>query len=310
MLPLTAVIMAVLTLTPLAAPVLADDSAGHLSKLELRPGELFRGQAAAAILTLRDAAPERPPGVSLAGRPVVVVPDGPRWVALLGLDVNMKAGRHALTVEGLDRSGQPWRAERTIMVKDRDYGARNITVPREQVELSPEDLERAKRERVLVEKALATVSPDRLWLGPFRRPVPGEVISPFGRVTHINGQPGRNPHAGVDLRAATGVPVKAPAAGRVILTGEHFFAGGSVYLDHGQGLLTVYMHLSRIDVGDGDLVEAGRGIGLVGATGRVTGPHLHYAVRLGGARVDPLGFHEITSFLDERKTKKRGNKES
>jgi murein DD-endopeptidase MepM/ murein hydrolase activator NlpD len=131
------------------------------------------------------------------------------------------------------------------------------------------------------------VSPENLWLGPFLSPVNSELTSGFGRRRIVNNQP-RSPHSGVDLKAETGTPIQAANAGRVVLAEDLFFSGNTVVLDHGLGLYTYYAHCSKILVKTGEIVRKGQRIAEVGATGRVTGPHLHWACRLNQARVNPL----------------------
>jgi murein DD-endopeptidase MepM/ murein hydrolase activator NlpD len=208
----------------------------------------------------------------------------------------IRPGEHPLTVtwgEGASRRTE----RRTVTVADKSYGVRDVKVPPGQVELSPEDQERAARERILVTAALATRSPERLWSGEFLEPVNGRVNSSFGRQTRFNGVLNARPHAGADYLVPEGTPVTVPAAGRVILTGNHFFAGNSVYIDHGQGLISMFFHLSRIDVADGQDVARGDVLGLVGRTGRVSGAHLHYGIYINGARIDPPVFRQMTATL-------------
>jgi hypothetical protein len=216
---------------------------------------------------------------------------GTRWVGLFGADIMLKPGTYPLTVSC---PGQP---ERRVSVKIREkaYGVRNIKVPKGQVELSSVNLERAAREKKLTDKALATRSLDKLWSGPFLEPVNGQVNSSFGRQTKLNGILNPRPHAGADYLVLTGSPVKAPARGLVILADDHFFSGKAIYLDHGQGLLSMYFHLSEILVTDGQMVEKGELIAKSGASGRVTGAHLHYGIYLNGARIDPIPFKKLSS---------------
>lgn len=239
-----------------------------------------------------------PPGAKISAmfnkKPAYFFETSAGTIGLVGVDVMLKPGSYALSVKVLSGKGKNRTKKFAVKVNDIDAGTRYLKVNKSQVNLSKKDLERAKKERKLVRKALSVRTSDRLWQGGFLRPVQGEVISAFGRKTVINGQPRKTPHSGVDLDATTGTPVVAPAAGKVILTGEHFFAGGSVYIDHGQGLISMYFHLSRIDVKEGQEVSPGEQIGRVGATGRVTGPHLHYGTYLNGARISPLNFHAIT----------------
>lgn len=217
--------------------------------------------------------------------------------ALIGVDVSTKPGRRPIFIKWKE-NGEWKKITLFLTVTYADYGTRSIQVDPRQVKLSSEDLERARKEKKLVGKALSVRSGERLWERPFIRPVDGDVISAFGKKTIINGQMRKNPHTGVDFRGATGTPVKAPASGKVLLTGDHFFAGGSVYIDHGQGVISMYFHLSEISVKNDDIVAPGQLIGKVGATGRVTGPHLHYGIYLNSARISPLKFHELTENLD------------
>jgi murein DD-endopeptidase MepM/ murein hydrolase activator NlpD len=184
-----------------------------------------------------------------------------------------------------------------VTVREKSYGVRTIKVPQRQVDLSKEDQERAAREKALTDMALATRSPERLWSGSFIDPVDGQVNSSFGRQTKINGVLNPRPHAGADYLVPEGTQVRAPARGLVILTGDHFFSGNAVYIDHGQGLISMYFHLSEILVNDGQTVERGDIIAKVGKTGRVTGAHLHYGVYLNGARIDPIPFKKLTGLL-------------
>ena len=158
------------------------------------------------------------------------------------------------------------------------------------VDLDGPTLARVAAERGELKAALAAGAPERLWRGPFRPPLDGgQPTGGYGLRRVINGQP-RSPHTGYDWAAPAGTPVHAVGAGRVALVAEHFFAGRNVVLDHGLGLFTLYYHLAETRVAAGDPVAQGEVIGTVGATGRVTGAHLHFAVLLGGARVDPEAF--------------------
>jgi murein DD-endopeptidase MepM/ murein hydrolase activator NlpD len=174
----------------------------------------------------------------------------------------------------------------TVRVGRFDYPTQTLTLPRRMVELSPEDLARVEREN----RDMA-----RLWGrdGPRHFSLPlGAPLDPLpkgGRFGHrrvINGQP-RSPHGGVDYSAAAGTPVVAAAEGTVALVADQFFGGNSVFLDHGDGLVTMYMHMSRVDVSEDQAVRRGERLGAVGSSGRATGPHLHFGVRWRGARVDP-----------------------
>jgi hypothetical protein len=167
------------------------------------------------------------------------------------------------------------------------YPEQHLEVARKFSELSPENRARSERESVLVREAKGTVSPRRLWQEPMLRPVPGKITSDFGFRRFFNDEP-KTPHSGADLRAARGETIRCCAGGRVILTGEHFYAGGSVYVDHGQGVVSMYFHLSEILVETGSQIGRGDILGKAGETGRVTGPHLHWGLSIFGQLVDPM----------------------
>jgi murein DD-endopeptidase MepM/ murein hydrolase activator NlpD len=153
-------------------------------------------------------------------------------------------------------------------------------------------LARIQKESETVRAIFDVVSSERYWAGPFGLPVPGPPISEFGKRSVYNGQP-RSPHAGTDFAGATGTPVKAPNAGRVVLAASLYYSGNTIILDHGQGLYSYFGHLSAFSAREGDMVAAGDVVGRVGATGLVTGPHLHWSVRLAGTRVDPLSLVDV-----------------
>jgi murein DD-endopeptidase MepM/ murein hydrolase activator NlpD len=180
-----------------------------------------------------------------------------------------------------------------IRILPQAFGEERLTLPDSKVHLSQEDLERVKKERARISSLWPAATPERLWEGPFLIPLEGRPGSPFGLRRWINGEP-RSAHSGMDIKAPEGKPVQAANNGRVVLVGDFFFAGRAVFVDHGQGVYTMYFHLSQIDVEEGQKVAKGEVLGLVGMTGRATGPHLHWGVRVGGARVDPSSLVERT----------------
>jgi murein DD-endopeptidase MepM/ murein hydrolase activator NlpD len=236
-----------------------------------------------AILDL--GASETAPGkVTFNGYRAPVLHTDTGWVAIIGIPLDTTPG--PITAELASGSGD---APRTLefTVTPKDYTEQRLTVPnRRHVEPEPQDLERIARERERIDVALGTYSADRQPSFVLRPPVAGTRSSSFGSRRFFNGQP-RNPHSGMDIAAAAGTPVLSPAPGRVLDAGEFFFNGNTVFVDHGQGVVTMYCHLSRIDVAPGDEVGTGTTLGLVGATGRVTGPHLHWGVAVNRALVDP-----------------------
>ena len=224
------------------------------------------------------------PRVDFNGVPVLVVRDGSQWLALVGIGLTATPGPASLV---LQRDGTD--STLAFAIEPFHYAEQRLRVAPGQVDLAPDDLARYERESAHTKQVIATFSaalPVTLRLAP---PVPGRRSSSFGLRRVFNGQ-SRNPHSGMDIAAPQGAPVLAPAAGRVIDTGDYFFNGNTVWLDHGAGLLTMYCHLSAIGVKVGDVVAAGAPIGAVGMTGRATGPHLHWGVSLNRALVDPALF--------------------
>jgi murein DD-endopeptidase MepM/ murein hydrolase activator NlpD len=239
-----------------------------------------------------------PPDVRVEwdGRPLVLFPVGSGWAALVGIDLEVRPGPVAwrVTRPSAAKNGGALAAG-VITVRARTFPTRHLTLPKGMVDLDAATLARVETERRELRAALGDGIPERLWRGPFRIPVEGgQPTGGFGLRQLINGQP-RSPHTGYDWAAPSGTPVVAANAGRAALVTEYFFAGRNVVLDHGLGLFTLYYHLTETLVAAGDLVAAGQVIGTVGATGRVTGPHLHFAVLLGGARVDPEALLRLVS---------------
>ena len=203
---------------------------------------------------------------------------------LVGIDLDTPPGDYPISVHDPERRSP--RRVGQLRVTPKAVRTRQLSVAAEFVDPSAEDLERITRDATRLNTLLAGVTP-RVWDGPFTAPVTTPATSNFGTRSVFNGQP-RAPHAGVDFSGPVGTPVVAPAAGRVVMAGDLFFTGNTVLIDHGLGLFSLLAHLSTMTVAEGDRVERGAPIGQVGATGRVTGPHLHWAIRLNGARVDPL----------------------
>jgi len=203
-------------------------------------------------------------------------------MALVGVDLDRASGRY--TIEVTTATGPALRAD--LDVEARTFPEERLTVPKVFTEPDPATLERIAREARLLGALWEQSSPLPYWRGPFVRPTEGPAGSPFGLRRFFNGEP-RSPHAGIDFRAPEGSPVRASNRGRVVLARELFFTGNTIVVDHGCGLFTLYVHLSKVDVARGSVVERGQRIGAVGMTGRATGPHLHFAARIGEARIDP-----------------------
>ncbi len=229
--------------------------------------------------------------------------DGKVRRALLGVDLERPAGQNDLTLSAQIATGEQVSCNALVSVEAGKFAIERLRVRHQFVELIPKDLERAEREQQRLKELFARVTPERLWQGSFRLPVDGvRAAKNFGRQRILNGQP-RPPHSGEDFPAATGAPVHASQRGRVVLAEELFFSGNTVVLDHGLGLYTFYGHLESIAVTVGDVVETGKLLGRVGATGRATGPHLHWGVHLDGARVSPLELVALLSDYGNGKSK-------
>ncbi|KNZ33206.1 MAG: peptidase M23 [Methylibium sp. NZG] len=231
-------------------------------------------------------APTRPLASLPSGVPVLVLGQPAGWKAVVGIALSAPPGTGQLLVRR-GATAEPLR--KTFAIEPMQYAEQRLTVAPGKVDLSPADLARHERERARQSQVIATFTdapPTDLTL---RSPVAGPRSGSFGLRRVFNGQ-ARNPHSGMDIAAPTGTPVLAPRAGRVIDTGDYFFNGKTVWLDHGAGLLTMYCHLSDIRVKVGDEVADGDLLGAVGATGRVTGPHLHWSVSLNRVMVDPALF--------------------
>lgn len=237
------------------------------------------------------------PKVIWQGREVRLVfrPEKNMWQGFLGADLRAKPGSDILIVESMPTGGKRLLA---LEIVKKDWGERRLTLPKKMVDLDAKTLERARRESKVMKKLWQAPADSPLWRGKFLKPVSGKVLGPFGRRSVINNQP-RSPHSGVDLRGERGTPVKATNHGKVILVADHFFSGRSVVLDHGGGVQSMYFHLDDITVQKDDMIEKGQVIGHMGSTGRATGPHLHWGIRMNGARVDPISLTGLSRQLEE-----------
>lgn len=233
-------------------------------------------------LAVLDVGPARQPApaVRYQGKPVLLVAVADRWQALVGLPLHAEVGEQQLEVNG-NKLG--------FSIADKAYATQPLKVAPKFVNPDPQDAERIAREQALMQAAFARFStplPQQLLM---RQPTPGPLSSSFGLRRVFNGE-ARNPHSGLDIAAPTGTPVIAPLAGTVVVTGDFYYNGNTVIIDHGGGLLTLFCHLDRIDAKPDQIINTGDQLGTVGATGRVTGAHLHFSVSLNGARINPALF--------------------
>ena len=218
------------------------------------------------------------PEVSFSDRPVLVMQDAGRWKAVVGIPLDTAPGPVTITANGV---------EVPVTIKEHAYAEQRLTV-KNQSHVTPDQaqLDRIGRERKIIDGALNNFRDVPVTGIALAAPVGGPHSSSFGKRRFFNDQP-RAPHKGMDIAAALGVRIMAPRDGVITATGDYFFNGNTVIIDHGQGYVTMYCHLSEIAAEEGQSVVAGETIGAVGATGRVTGPHLHCGTYLNGTAVDP-----------------------
>ena len=253
-----------------------------LKARSIEPGEVVR-------VDVELAAPADDVRVTAAGRTIACLHESKpfsRCLALVGIDLGAEPGDGRLVVEARLGGEVTAREELAFDIGAKSFPTRKLRVPPRFVDPPRSALARIEREREAVAAVFNAASPEPMWRGKFDLPVSSRVVSAFGVRSVFNGQP-RNPHNGVDISAPTGTPIEAPNAGRVVLATEQYFSGNTVIIDHGGEVFSFLAHLSRIDVTVGQRVSRGDVVGLVGATGRVTGPHLHWTMRVSGARVDP-----------------------
>ena len=269
---------AVVVVAALAGPAAAAAADADAAWPQTRPAP--GGVAPVAL----GASPERP-AASLAGVPVMVVGTPAGWTALVGVALAAAPGDAQLQVQ----RGTAAAVALAFRVQPHRYAEQRLTVAPGQVDLTADNLARYQRERSHQAGLIALFSEPVPAALRMQAPVVGPRSSSFGLRRFFTGQP-RSPHSGMDIAAPSGTPVVAPLAGRVIDIGDYFFNGHTVWIDHGAGLLSMLCHLSRTDVQVGDALQAGDAVGAVGATGRVTGPHLHWSISLNRAMVDPALF--------------------
>jgi murein DD-endopeptidase MepM/ murein hydrolase activator NlpD len=221
------------------------------------------------------------PYVDVDGHRALVVQDGANWIAIIGIPLSAPLAAQQVIVHSGDA-----RQEIQFSIGDKQYASQSLQVAPGKVNLSKADLQRVNREKSIIEHAMSRWTDEQPETLHMQQPIPGVRSSSFGMRRIFNGEP-RNPHSGMDIAGPVGTPVHSPLAGTVIDTGNYFFNGNTVFVDHGRGMISMYCHLSAIDVIPGQRVSAGATLGKVGMTGRVTGPHLHWGLSLNRAWVDP-----------------------
>jgi len=287
-----------LLLSLLTGPATADARAEGLTYVHrersLQLGEII-------LVEVRSSQNLREVLIKVFGRefPAFADDGGIKWTGLVGIDLETKPGRYRMEICGRADDGQIVTVAGALDVMGRKFPERKLRVDEKYVSPPAGALARINEERERVNAIFASTTSERLWKGPFLLPVPGEVISAFGKRSVYNGQP-RSPHTGIDFRGSAGTPVRAPNSGLVVLAANLYYSGNTVILDHGLGLYSYFGHMSSYSVMEGDRVEKGKIIGEVGATGLVTGPHLHWTIRLVTSRVDPLSLVALSGGSNSR----------
>ena len=274
-----AVLLAALVLSQRAAKP-ADAISVSAEARAKQPGELV-------VLTLTMPEASASPHVSAFDRALLPFQINPTtWKVLVGIDLETAPGTYPVTIDaGASRPAA--KTTYSLVVRAKVFATRTLKVDEAFVNPPASAEARIASDAARLTDIWQHSSSAQLWLGPFIRPVPNEANSAFGTRSIYNGQP-RSPHGGADFLSPAGTPIKSPNGGEIMLADDLYYTGNTVVIDHGLGLFSLFAHLEKINVQRGQRVATGDVVGLVGATGRVTGPHLHWMVRVGGARVDPL----------------------
>jgi murein DD-endopeptidase MepM/ murein hydrolase activator NlpD len=262
-----------------------------------KPGEVI-------LLKARSSHPLKSMQVEMFEREFPAFGDegGLTWTSLIGIDLETRPGRYEIELKGVGMKGNSVVSRKVVGVTARIFPTRKLAVDERYVTPPADALIRTEEESKRVNAIFDSVTPEKFWRGSFLIPVPGKVISAFGKRNVYNGQP-RSPHTGVDFRGSVGTSIRSPNAGRVVLAANLYYSGNTIIVDHGLGLYSYLGHMSKFSVKEGDRVEAGDIIGKVGATGRATGPHLHWTVRLMTTRVDPLSLVSILGSSNRSKVR-------
>ena len=254
----------------------------------LQPGEIVRltVESPQPLLGLEAQAFERTFEAYPGASPLV-------WQVLIGVDLDTTPGSYDVVLAGTSRSGEHVSQTYRLLIEDKAFPTRRLTVDSRYVNPPAEVLERIRAESEATSRIFATITPSRLWEEPFAAPVSQPANSSFGKRSILNGQP-RSPHSGTDFSGPSGTPVKSPGSGKVVLVGDLYYSGNTVIVDHGLGLYSYFAHLSKALVTEGQFLDQGEVLGEIGATGRVTGAHLHWAVRLNRTRVDAMSLIAVS----------------
>ncbi len=264
------------------AHTILSESTHAVPSMELGPNEVYPGDVF-TIRTFENTAPQ----LQYQGRELPVFGKNKYYQALAYVNIDTKPGIQGLTIKTRDNS-----IVKYISVLEKNFPVKYITLESDKVFLNPKDEKRADKEEHILESLWNTITPDPLWTGSFTRPIDSSITSEFGVKRIINGKK-ESRHRGTDYKGSNGTPIKSINSGVVVLRDNHFYGGNTIVINHGIGLYSAYLHLSRFMINTGDSVSKGQVIGLVGNTGRASGPHLHLSVKLYGESINPESLYKI-----------------
>lgn len=268
-------------------------SGENVVKVSWFPQELRQGEV--LLVTIKPETLIASVGGALEGTPIYFYErEGGGFAGIVGVDLAASPGQRSLRVEIKDLQGRSFEQVFQVTVNAGEFEVQRLTVPPEMVDFTEETYQRYLAERKELKRVFNHIRHERVWRHSFVKPVEGPITSTFG-LRRVFNDKARNPHSGVDIAASEGTPIGACNDGFVAFTQELYLEGNTIIIDHGFGLFSIYMHLSEIQAREGDKVHVGEIIGLVGATGRVTGPHLHWGIKVLGAKVDPFSLMRAVS---------------
>lgn len=263
-----------------------------LSNIKIFPENIYQGDA--CCIKISDISDSSDTSVTFDNNNIALHYDNSTksYIGFIGISQNIKPGKRNVHVlfNGIKN------ITKNINIQKKEFQIQNLSLPKTKVDLSKENLKRHNKEKIIVTGLFTNSKELKLFDSKFIKPIDTETSTPYGVKRFMNKQP-KNSHSGIDLKAKMNDPVKSMNKGVVVFTGNHFFSGNSVYIDHGLGIISMYFHLSEIKIKTGDEVNTGDIIGLAGSTGRSTGPHLHWGVRVNNVRVDPLSLINLNQYF-------------
>jgi len=262
-----------------------------LSKIEIYPEKVFQGDV--CYIKVCDVSENTNVSVTFDNNIALHYDNSSKsYLGFIGIDQNSKPGERNIQIFFNNKE----KISKTITIQKKDFKIQHLTLPKTKVDLSSEDLKRHNKEKKVVTSLFTDSRDIKIFNSKFTKPINTKISTPFGVKRFMNKKP-KNSHSGIDLKAKMNDPIRSINDGVVVFTGDHFFSGNSIYIDHGLGIVSMYFHLSEINVKTADKVNTGDIIGLAGSTGRSTGPHLHWGVRVNNIRVNPLSLINLNQYF-------------